>query len=181
MVVVSNANDGCWRMSATIAQPPTWRNCGWPCEMARARLNWTAEEVTSFLHGEFPQAFKDGRDYRIHALEPGRIVLAMTNDARDVRPGGTVSGPVMAGLVDYAMYALLIAHHGPAARLSVTTGMQISFLRRPAPGTMICTLELLKHGRTLSVGDARIRVEGSDEIVAHAVLTYFMGAAGQKG
>jgi uncharacterized protein (TIGR00369 family) len=148
--------------------------------MAKARLNWTADEVTSFLHGEFPQAFKDGRDYRIRSLEPGRIVLAMTNDARDVRPGGTVSGPAMAGLVDYAMYALLLAHHGPAARLAVTTGMQISFLRRPAPGTMICTLELLKHGRTLSVGDARIRTENSEDIVAHAELTYFMGEAWEK-
>jgi uncharacterized protein (TIGR00369 family) len=149
--------------------------------MVRGSLHWTAEEVTSFLQAEFPQAFQDGRDYPIRSLEPGRIVLAMTSDKRDVRPGGTVSGPAMAGLVDYAMYALLLAHHGAAARLSVTTGMQISFLRRPAPGTMICALELLKHGRTLSVGDARIRIEGSDEIVAHAELTYFMGAAGQKG
>jgi uncharacterized protein (TIGR00369 family) len=149
--------------------------------MAPSSLQWTAQEVTSFLRVEFPQAFQEGRDYPIRSLEPGRIVLAMTSDERHVRPGGTVSGPAMVGLVDYAMYALLIAHHGPAARLSVTTGMQISFLRRPAPGTMICTLELLKQGRTLSVGDARIRVEGSDEIVAHAELTYFMGAAGQKG
>ena len=149
--------------------------------MERASLRWTAEEVTSFLRVEFPQAFQEGCDYPIRSLEPGRIILAMTSDERHVRPGGTVSGPAMVGLVDYAMYALLLAHHGPAARLSATTGMQISFLRRPAPGTMICTLELLKHGRTLSVGDARIRVEGSDEIVAHAELTYFMGAAGQKG
>jgi len=149
--------------------------------MAPGSLRWTAKEVTSFLRSEFPQAFQEGRDYPIRSLEPGRIVLAMTSDERHVRPGGTVSGPAMVGLVDYAMYALLIAHHGPAARLSVTTGMQISFLRRPAPGTMICTLELLKHGRTLSVGDARIRVEGSDEVVAHAELTYFMGAAGQRG
>jgi uncharacterized protein (TIGR00369 family) len=149
--------------------------------MARGSLHWTAEEVTSFLHAEFPQAFQDGRDYPITSLEPGRIVLAMTSDERHVRPGGTVSGPAMAGLVDYAMYALLLAHHGAAVRLSVTTGMQISFLRRPAPGTMICTLELLKHGRTLSVGDAKIRIEGTDEIVAHAELTYFMGTAGQKG
>jgi uncharacterized protein (TIGR00369 family) len=148
--------------------------------MARDRLDWTAEQVTSFLRGEFPQAFNDGRDYPIRSLEPSRIVLAMTSDERHVRPGGTVSGPAMAGLVDYAMYALLLAHHGAAARLAVTTGMQISFLRRPAPGTMICALELLKHGRTLSVGDAIIRMEGLDAIVAHAELTYFMGTAGQR-
>lgn len=167
-------------MSAHIVQLPIHRNCTWLSEMVRGSLYWTAEEVTNFLHAEFPQAFQDGRDYPIRSLEPGRIVLAMTSDERHVRPGGTISGPAMAGFVDYAMYALLLAHHGPPARLSVTTGMNISFLRRPAPGTMICTLELLKHGRTLSVGDARIRVEGADEIVAHAELTYFMGAAGQK-
>jgi uncharacterized protein (TIGR00369 family) len=149
--------------------------------MARDSLHWTPEEVTGFLRAEFPEAFQDGREYSILSLGPGRIVLAMTSDERHVRPGGTVSGPAMAALVDYAMYALLLAHHGAAARLSVTTGMQISFLRRPAPGTMICTLELLKHGRTLSVGDARIRNEGSDENLAHAELTYFMGDAGQTG
>jgi uncharacterized protein (TIGR00369 family) len=168
-------------MSAPIARFPNPRNCRWRCEMARGSLCWTADEVTRFLHTEFPQAYQDGRDYPIRSLEPGRIVLAMTSDERHVRPGGTVSGPSMAGLVDYAMYALLLAHHGAAARLAVTTGMQISFLRRPAPGTMVCALELLKHGRTLSVGDAKIRIEGSNEIVAHAELTYYMGAAGQTG
>ena len=80
---------------------------------------------------------------------------------------------------DYAMYALLLGHHGPAARLWVTTGMQISFLRRPAPGTMICTLELLKHGRTLSVGDAEnpLRRLGPDRSACGTHLFHGHGRA----
>jgi len=39
-----------------------------------------------------------------------------------LRPGGTIAGPVMMGLADAAMYALVLAHAGPV-ELAVTTSL----------------------------------------------------------
>ena len=61
---------------------------------------------------------------------------------------------------------------GPVA-LAVTTNCSIDFMRKPAAGRdLLGEGRLLKLGRRLAVGDALIRSEGSDEIVARASLTY---------
>lgn len=142
------------------------------------RLNWTGEQVFAFLREEFPQAFRHGRDYAITHLQPGAISLRHHCGEDALRPGGTVSGPAMMELVDFTVYALLLAHHRASARLAVTTNLAISFLRKPAPGPMVCHCTLIKHGRTLSVADCRIVPEDDENIIlAHAEATYFMGGA----
>jgi uncharacterized protein (TIGR00369 family) len=76
-------------------------------------------------------------------------------------------------LVDVTAYFMLLALHGEAARLCVTSNLQISFLRKPRAGDLLCQAELLKHGRVLSVIDCRI-VSGDGRLVAHAQTTYHM-------
>lgn len=143
------------------------------------RLKWSAGEVFSFLEREFPQAFLDGDTYTIERLEPGRVHVRLAATERNLRPGGTVSGPAMMKLVDFAVYALLLAHHGAEARLAVTSNLSISFLRKPGPGGIVCEVEIIKHGRTLSVADCRLR-SGDGGLVAHAEATYHMGGSGEK-
>jgi uncharacterized protein (TIGR00369 family) len=61
---------------------------------------------------------------------------------------------------------------------TVTTGLQISFLRKASLEDVVCEAELLKHGRTLTVADCRIStVDG--RLIAHAEATYFMAEANQ--
>lgn len=139
-----------------------------------AGLKWDAEEVFSFLRDDFPQVFRDGHAYTIERLEPRRVRLLLAAHDSQLRPGGSVSGPTMMGLVDLAMYVMLLARHGAAARLCVTTNFSISFLRKPPPGDLVVELELIKHGRTLSVGDARVLAAGDDTLLAHAECTYHM-------
>jgi len=88
-----------------------------------------------------------------------------------LRPGGTISGPVMMTLADAAMYGVVLANIGPVA-LAVTTNLSIDFLRKPPPDDVIASARLLKLGKRLAVGDIMISSVQSDQLVARASATY---------
>ena len=62
--------------------------------------------------------------------------------------------PCDPALADTAAYYLVLAACGPLA-LAVTSSLDIHFLARPRPGTIVATAELLKRGRRLVVADRR--------------------------
>lgn len=131
----------------------------------------TSAELEALIDEIFPQVHRDGKVMSIEAIEPGSAVLAFeTNDAH-VRPGGTVSGPSIMALVDYAAYAVILGHLGPVA-LAVTTSLNINFLRKPVPGRLIATCKLLKLGKRLVVCECSVTQEKREEQVAHATATY---------
>ncbi|MGI9374124.1 MAG: PaaI family thioesterase [Hyphomicrobiales bacterium] len=136
-------------------------------------LMWNISQVMAWMRESFPQAFLNGRDYTVEELRPGHAKVRLIVGDAHLRPGGTVSGPAMMEMVDFAAYVLLIAHHGDAARLSVTTNLAISFLRKPEAGDIICELDVLKHGKTLIVMNADIRSIADNALIGHAEMTYF--------
>jgi len=140
-------------------------------------LQWTAQDVFTFLEREFPNALHRGLNYEVISLEPEALDLRAHADERHLRPGGTISGPTMMELVDCAIYVLLLAHHKEEARLAVTTNLAISFLRKPQPGPLVAKVRLIKHGRTLSVARTDIVSEADGRLVASSEATYFMGGA----
>ena len=71
---------------------------------------------------------------------------------RSLRPGGTISGPTMMGLTDFAMYVAILASIGPVP-LAVTTNLNINFLRKPAQRDLIAEVRLIKLGKRLAVGE----------------------------
>jgi uncharacterized protein (TIGR00369 family) len=89
-----------------------------------------------------------------------------------LRPGGTIAGPVMMGLADAVMYALVLANVGPV-ELAVTTNLNINFLRKPAPGNVLAVARPLKFGKRLAVGDVSLySADDTDTVVAHVTTTY---------
>ena len=88
-----------------------------------------------------------------------------------LRPGGTISGPTMMELADFAMYVAVFSAVG-AQPLAVTTNLNINFLRKPAQADLLAEAKLLKVGKRLAVGAVAIYSEGSDEPVAHVTSTY---------
>jgi uncharacterized protein (TIGR00369 family) len=56
--------------------------------------------------------------------------------------------------------------------LAVTTNLTINFLRKPPAGDLVAEARLLKLGSQLAVGEAAIRADGDDELVAHVTSTY---------
>ncbi len=132
----------------------------------------TTEDMRNFFATEFPQS-----GVTIEEVREGAARVRQTVGTRHLRPGGTVSGPVLMALADSAMYAALLGEIGPVA-LAVTTNLNINFMRKPGPGQdVIGEARLLKLGKRLAVGEVTIWSEGTEDPVAHATLTYSIPAA----
>lgn len=131
----------------------------------------SVEELDRFMDVAFPQMHEGGRLNVIEEVGPGTARLRLRYSDRNLRPGGTISGPAMMALADYAMYAVVLAHIGPVA-LAVTTNLSINFLRKPGPDDIVAEAKLLKLGRRLAVGDVLMWQEGLDGPVAHVTSTY---------
>lgn len=131
----------------------------------------TAEAVAAFLDREFPQMHEGGRAYRLLTVGPGEARMRLDPAERHLRPGGTVSGPALFTLADYAAYAAILAHIGPVA-LAVTTSLTINFLRRPPLGPLVGRCRILRLGKRLAVVEVAITPEGDENMVAHATGTY---------
>jgi uncharacterized protein (TIGR00369 family) len=130
----------------------------------------TLSEVRAFLDREFPQIAANGR-YTVEELRPRGARLRAAYHERQIRPGGTISGPTMMALADLSLYVAVLASIGPVA-LAVTTNLNINFLRRPAPRDLISECRLLKLGNRLAVGEVSIFSEGEEDPVAHVTGTY---------
>jgi uncharacterized protein (TIGR00369 family) len=125
--------------------------------------------LQAFLTEAFPQV---AEDFTVEDVRPMEIGVRLHVTDRNLRPGGTVSGPAMFSLADVAVYLAILAMIGPEA-LSVTTNCSIDFMRKPAAGRdLIAEARILKLGRALAVGDVLIRSEAHPDPVARASLTY---------
>jgi uncharacterized protein (TIGR00369 family) len=124
-----------------------------------------------FLADEFPQVFHAGSGLSIEQVWQGGGRVRQAYQAQFIRPGGTISGPTMMALADFAMYVGVLASIGPVP-LAVTTNLNINFLRKPGAGDLIAECRLLKLGKRLAVGEVAIRSQGMEEPVAHATSTY---------
>lgn len=140
-----------------------------PAEDRASRL--TLAEVDAFLAAEFPQMNQDGKTYVVEEIGYGSGRMRLLVSERHLRPGGTVSGPAMMALADVALYVALLGAIGPV-KLAVTTSLTINFLRRPALSDVVAECRYLKIGRSLAVGEASLRSDGSDDLIAHATATY---------
>jgi uncharacterized protein (TIGR00369 family) len=131
----------------------------------------TVEQLQRFLTAEFPQQFNPESGLSIERVWPRGCRVRQAFQPQFIRPGGTISGPTMMALADFAMYVGLLASIGPVP-LAVTTSLNINFLRRPAARDLVAECRLLKLGSRLAVGEVTIHSEGSGEPVAHATSTY---------
>ncbi len=127
----------------------------------------TQAELSEFLQREFPQ-----NKCTIDVIGPRSATVRHVIGASELRPGGTVSGPVMMTVADVALYVAILAEIG-IVPLTVTTSLNFNFMRKPASDrAIIGVCKMLKIGRTLAVGEVTLYSEGQDEPVAHAVGTY---------
>ena len=128
----------------------------------------TLDELRTFFARDFPQA-----TVTILAIGEGTARVRQEIGHAQLRPGGTVSGPVMMATADAASYAAILAKIG-IVPLAVTTSLNMNFLRRPAAGKAIVSdATLLKLGKRLAVTEMKIWSEGDEEnLVAHATATY---------
>lgn len=129
------------------------------------------DEMEAFIDEVFPQINIGGRTKFIEAVGPGTCSVRLKYDARFLRPGGTLSGPSMMELGDFALYIAVLSVVG-RVELAVTTHLSINFLSKPEQADLIAECRLLKAGKRLCVGEVIIHSKGYDLPVAHITGTY---------
>jgi len=131
----------------------------------------TVSELEKFLRAEFPQAFS-ADDILIEAADGVSCRLRQRYGEQMLRPGGTISGPTLMALADFAMYVVLLSAIGPVG-LAVTTSLNINFLRKGAPGQdLLAGARILKLGKRLAVGEVNLWSGSSPDPIAHVTATY---------
>ncbi|MCV2368757.1 PaaI family thioesterase [Roseateles oligotrophus] len=124
-------------------------------------------EIAAFLAASFPQT-----KCRVESVSAGTATVRHPVGEAELRPGGTVSGPVLMTVADVALYVALLGQIG-IMPLAVTTSLNINFLRKPsADRDILGVCRMKKIGQTLAVGEVDLFSEGELEPVAHAVGTY---------
>src|SRR5690554_6029702 len=83
------------------------------------------EEITAFLAGQFPN-----NKLVIEAVGNKAARVKHLKGSEELRPGGTVAGPVLMGLADAALYIAIFGEVG-IVPLAVTTSLTINFMRKP--------------------------------------------------
>ena len=139
----------------------------------------SAAEVDALLAREFAHGGAASGNI-IEDAWHGGCRVRRTFNSRSLRPGGTISGPTMMGLSDFAMYVAILASIGPVP-LAVTTSLNINFLRKPAQRDLIAEAKLIKLGKRLAVGDVAIYSDGEEDMVAHATSTYSIPPPAERG
>jgi uncharacterized protein (TIGR00369 family) len=127
----------------------------------------TKQEVTDFMKTDFPQA-----KCTVEAVGSQTATVRHTVGFDELRPGGTVSGPVLMTVADCALYVAILGEIG-IVELAVTTSLTINFMRKPSSTKdIIAKCTLLKVGKSLIVGEVSLYSEGDEKAVAHVVGTY---------
>ncbi|MND93517.1 Thioesterase superfamily protein [compost metagenome] len=125
------------------------------------------EEIAAFIAAEFPQT-----KCIVEKVGDSAATVWHPVGHDELRPGGTVSGPVLMSIADVALYVALLGEIGMVP-MAVTTNLTANFLRKPAGDrSIVGVCKLIKVGKSLVVGEVYLYSEGSTDAVAHVVGTY---------
>ncbi len=88
----------------------------------------TKTEIIEFLASDYPYT-----NCTVEAVGGKSATVKLQVGASDLRPGGTVSGPVLMTVADVALYVAILGEIG-IVPLAVTTSLSINFMRKPGSG-----------------------------------------------
>ena len=140
-------------------------------ERAKLKPVLTTGEVNELLARVYPELNAQLGSYEAVDVFAGGCTVRLNADGRHLRPGGTVSGPSLFTLADIGGYVCVLSHAGPDV-LSVTTNLNINFLRKAEAGPIDGHCRILTLGKRLMVFDIDIVAGPDKHTVAHATGTY---------
>ena len=106
----------------------------------------TPAEVSAFLAREFPQ-----NPCLVESLDARGATVRRRVSNADLRPGGTVAGPVLFAVADSALYVALFGALGVITPMAVTSSLNINFLSRPAADRDLRLPEISRNLRRRSL------------------------------
>ena len=125
------------------------------------------EDLKAYFEHVF---FQKASRFEFLEISNGHSLVKLSPQEHDLRPGNTISGPVMFEIADCAFYAaILFKDPNP---MSVTVNCSINFFKRPGIGELFAKATILKFGQKLVVGDVIIYSETLENRVGQAMMTY---------
>jgi acyl-CoA thioesterase len=121
-----------------------------------------------FFHNPFAEHF----DLEVVSIEPGRAVLRFPFKREFTQYQGAVQGGVVVTYADAAM-AIALASVVPEGRDSVTTDLNVQYLRPITDGHVIARGSIEHLGKTLARGRATVEAE-SGAVIAHCMATFMI-------
>lgn len=137
----------------------------------------TAQEIEASIKEWVPMA--QDIDLKVEEVRHGFARIRIPFQEKHLRPGGTISGPVMMTAGDTAMYVAILGSLGEMA-MAVTSNLNINFLKRPEQLDLLAEARILKLGKRIAFCEVGIRCEGSDELVAHVTGSYSLPPVGKS-
>jgi len=139
-------------------------------------VQFTPTTLNTFLSACLPAA--DMRGIEVKSVEDGSVELSLRLAADQLSvdlPRGSgqtvVSGPLMLGLGDTAMYAAVHAVLGPDV-FAVILSINTSFFRLATPTTLVAKAKILRKTRSVCFAEALLFSEGVAEPCAHVTASY---------
>lgn len=132
----------------------------------------SVEEANAFL----TKAFNSSQNRsEVTLMEDGRAIMRLKAGPEHLRPGGYISGPTQMTMADSVTYMAIFTRLG-ITPMTVTSNLNMNFLRPCIGDAVTAEAKLLKLGRTLAVAEVEIRAEGSNKVASHAIVTYSIPA-----
>ena len=114
--------------------------------------------------------FQKASRFEFLEIDDGHSLVKLSPKEEDLRPGDTVSGPVMFEIADCAFYAAVLFKDPDP--MSVTVNCSMNFFRRPNVSDLFARAAILKFGQKLVVGEVTIYSGSLENSVAQAMMTY---------
>jgi uncharacterized protein (TIGR00369 family) len=135
--------------------------------MMNTELACTPEELTQVLANT---AFIKPYGLLVQSCAPGECTVVVPYASSLERPGGIVSGMIIMGAADVAMWLAIMSCRGITERW-VTTNMTTAFLRSARETEIYCTARILRLGKRTCYGTAKCRDVGGN-LLTHHVISY---------
>ena len=129
----------------------------------------SAQQFQTLIDSELVWAHEAG--IRLDSISEGEVIMRLPFKESSLRPGGSISGPSMMMLADACMYAVVMSVIG-IEKLTVTTNLNINFLRKPGPNDLLAEGKVIKIGKRLAVLEVTILDSSTLQAVAHSTGTY---------
>ena len=125
------------------------------------------EDLKAYFEKVF---FQKSSRFEFLEINDGHSLVKLTPKKEDLRPGNTISGPVMFEIADCAFYAAVLFKDPDP--MSVTVNCSMNFFKRPSVSDLFAKATILKFGQKLVVGEVIIYSGAEENSVAQAMMTY---------
>lgn len=135
------------------------------------------EDCHRLIEAEYPLAVYYG--FRAERLGEGTARVRMAYSPKLLRLGGTVAGPALMAIADFAMYLVVLTLYDfERGARAVTTHLNVNFLRPPGRHDIVAEARVQKQGRRLCFIEVTVFSDGAQEPVAHCTGAYALPADG---